>query len=82
MLEALHRTCRRTGSNNVTRCSVRPGPALPHGGADLVLIVDTYHHLTERPRYLARLARALSPGGASPIVTSRSGRCPSGRRRR
>lgn len=37
----------------------RLGPAC----ADLVLIIDTYHHLEGGPRYLQKLARVLRPGG-------------------
>jgi ubiquinone/menaquinone biosynthesis C-methylase UbiE len=38
-------------------------PLLPAASCDLVLIVDTYHHFRDRPRYLARLAQVLKPGG-------------------
>jgi SAM-dependent methyltransferase len=38
-------------------------PLLPPRSCDLVLIVDAYHHFPERPRYLARLAALLRPGG-------------------
>ena len=43
-------------------------PRLPAGRVDVVLIVDTYHHLDDRLHYLARLRRALGPGGRVAIV--------------
>ena len=43
-------------------------PRLPPGALDLVLIVDTYHHLDDRRAYLERLAAALKPGGRVAIV--------------
>ena len=43
-------------------------PRLPPGALDLVLIVDTYHHLDARRAYLDRLARTLKPGGRIAIV--------------
>jgi ubiquinone/menaquinone biosynthesis C-methylase UbiE len=43
-------------------------PRLPEGGVDLVLIVDTYHHVDSRVRYLRRLASRLRPGGRVAIV--------------
>jgi predicted methyltransferase len=43
-------------------------PRLPVAGADLILIVDTYHHIDGRRAYLPRLARFLRPGGRIAIV--------------
>jgi ubiquinone/menaquinone biosynthesis C-methylase UbiE len=43
-------------------------PRLPPGALDLVLIVDTYHHLDARRAYLDRLARTLKPDGRIAIV--------------
>jgi len=47
-------------------------PNLPEP-VDLILIVDTYHHLTDRPAYLQKLAGALKPGGRLAIVDFRKG---------
>jgi ubiquinone/menaquinone biosynthesis C-methylase UbiE len=38
-------------------------PRLPAASCDLVLAVDTYHHVPAGPAFLRRLARALRPGG-------------------
>ncbi|MCC6764543.1 MAG: class I SAM-dependent methyltransferase [Deltaproteobacteria bacterium] len=43
-------------------------PRLPPAALDLVLIVDTYHHLDARLAYLRRLAAALKPAGRVAIV--------------
>ena len=43
-------------------------PKLPDGGVDLVLVVNTYHHIENRVDYFARVKRALAPGGRLAIV--------------
>jgi ubiquinone/menaquinone biosynthesis C-methylase UbiE len=43
-------------------------PRLPTGLVDLVLIVDTVHHIDDRIAYLRRLQRALKPGGRVAVV--------------
>jgi ubiquinone/menaquinone biosynthesis C-methylase UbiE len=35
---------------------------------DMILIVDTYHHLPDRPAYFRALAKSLSPGGRIAII--------------
>ncbi|MBI3768208.1 MAG: class I SAM-dependent methyltransferase [Deltaproteobacteria bacterium] len=41
---------------------------LPAGAVDVVLIVDTFHHLDRRLEYLTRLRRVLKPRGRVAIV--------------
>jgi len=53
-------------------------PRLPRGGVDLLLIVDTFHHLDHRRAYLPQLARALRPGGRIAIVDWKAGELPEG----
>jgi len=53
-------------------------PRLPRAGVDLILIVDTYHHLDNRRAYLPRLTRALRPGGRIAIVDWKAGKLPEG----
>ena len=43
-------------------------PLLPDGGIDLVLTVDTYHHIDERPAYFRNLQRDLAPGGRVAVI--------------
>ena len=43
-------------------------PQLPDGSIDLILIVNTYHHIEDRPAYFARLKRDLSASGRVAII--------------
>ena len=43
-------------------------PLLPDGGVDLVLTVDTYHHIDERPTYFRNLKQDLAPGGRVAVI--------------
>jgi len=43
-------------------------PKLPDGQIDLVLLVNTYHHIERRPEYFARLRADLSSQGRVAIV--------------
>ena len=55
-------------SNVVAQVIAADDPGLPTAGVDRVLIVDTWHHLPDRPRYAAKLALALRPGGTLAVV--------------
>ena len=43
-------------------------PLLPDGGVDLVLTVDTYHHIEDRPTYFRNLRRDLTQGGRVAVI--------------
>jgi ubiquinone/menaquinone biosynthesis C-methylase UbiE len=43
-------------------------PQLPDGSIDLALIVNTYHHIEDRPAYFTRLKRDLSASGRVAII--------------
>lgn len=43
-------------------------PGVEPGSVDRFLIVDTWHHLADRPAYARRLAKALRPNGSIWIV--------------
>lgn len=53
-------------------------PFLPVGRIDLVLVVDTYHHIEGRTEYFARLRRVLREGGRLAIVEWKAGELPMG----
>lgn len=53
-------------------------PKLPARGVDLVLIVDTWHHLDDREHYLAKLAVGMKPGGRVAVVDFKKGDFPVG----
>lgn len=57
--------------SNVTVVRAHPGdPGLP-AAVDLVLLVNTYHHLPEPVAYLRGLAAHLRPGGRVAVVEAR-----------
>ncbi len=43
-------------------------PRLPDGTIDLVLIVNTYHHIEDRPVYFRNLQADLAPGGRVAVI--------------
>ncbi len=53
-------------------------PRLPDGEIDLVLVVNTWHHIDDRLTYLEKLERALSPQGRVAIVDYHEGELPVG----
>ena len=53
-------------------------PRLPAQAVDLVLIVDTWHHIDDRVHYLAKLAAGLKAGGSVAVVDFRKGDFPVG----
>jgi len=53
-------------------------PKLPAKEVDLVLIVDTWHHIDDRLHYLAKLAAGLAPGGRVAVVDFKKGDFPVG----
>lgn len=59
---------RREGLANLTAVEAAPhDPRLPRA-VDLVLMVNTYHHVAERPAYFGRLRQSLRPGGRVAII--------------
>jgi len=55
--------------------AVQAGPSSPNlpEPVDVVLVVDTYHHIPDRPAYFAGLKARLTPGGRVAIVDFRKG---------
>jgi arsenite methyltransferase len=69
MNEYLRERMTRAGIDNVEVILGRfEDPLLPDGGVDLVLVVDTYHHLDDRPAYFRNLHRDLAPGGRIAVI--------------
>ncbi|MBX3186133.1 MAG: class I SAM-dependent methyltransferase [Labilithrix sp.] len=60
---------KREGLANV-RAVLAPAsdPTLPAAKVDRVLVVDTWHHIDDRPAYARKLAASLAPGGGVYIV--------------
>ena len=53
-------------------------PKLPVGEIDLVLTVNTWHHIENRTAYLAKLRRCLRIGGRVTVIDYRMGDLPQG----
>ncbi len=53
-------------------------PMLPDGEIDLILIVNTWHHIKKRTTYLEVLRQSLSPQGRIALIDFRAGELPVG----
>jgi SAM-dependent methyltransferase len=59
---------RREGLANLTSVQAAPDSARLPRPVDLVLVVDTYHHIAQRPDYFRRLRESLRAGGRVAII--------------
>jgi ubiquinone/menaquinone biosynthesis C-methylase UbiE len=79
MVRYLNRRLRDEGIRNVATILADPDdPLLPDASIDRALIVDTWHHIDAKEVYLARLRRALRPGGQVVHIDFRKGNLPVG----
>ncbi len=51
-----------------TRLAEEDDPHLAPNEADIVLLVNTYHHINNRPQYFAAVRKDLKPGGFLMVV--------------
>ena len=71
MVKHVERRAKGAGLANVTGVHAASGdPKVPEK-ADLILLVDVYHHIEERVRYFEKIAVALKSGGRVAIVDFR-----------
>lgn len=71
MVKHLADRAKRERLKNVTAVAGEPGdPRLP-AKADLVILVDVYHHIDNRERYFRQLQNSLKPGGRVAIIDFR-----------
>jgi ubiquinone/menaquinone biosynthesis C-methylase UbiE len=64
MIRHLNRRLRDASLRNVVTVLSDPDdPLLPDASVDRFVIVDTWHHVEDQPKYLALLKRMLKPGG-------------------
>lgn len=68
MVRYLAERARREGLANVTAVQAAPDDARLPRPVDLVIVVNTYHHIGERSTYFGRLRRSLRPGGRLAII--------------
>jgi SAM-dependent methyltransferase len=72
MVKYLADRARREGLKNVIAVAATPGdPRLPEK-ADLIILVDVYHHIDDRERYFRKLSGSLKPGGRIAIIDFRA----------
>jgi ubiquinone/menaquinone biosynthesis C-methylase UbiE len=69
LVRHLRERAEKEKTDNVVPILASPdNPRLPRGAVDLVLLVDTFHHLDQRVAYFGRLRRTLAPGGRVAVV--------------
>ena len=71
MVKHLAERAKRDGLGNLVAVAATPGdPKLPEK-ADLVILIDVYHHVESRERYFAALRDSLRPGGRVAVIDFR-----------
>mgnify|MGYP001561664962 CR=1 FL=1 len=71
MVKHLSERAKHEGLNNVTAVTGAPdNPRLPEK-ADLIILVDVYHHVGDRERYFRLLQNSLKPGGRLAVIDFR-----------
>ena len=71
MVKHLAERAQREGLKNIVAVAgAADDPRLP-AKVDLVLMVDVYHHISDRERYLRKLQASLKPGGRIAIIDFR-----------
>ena len=68
----------KTGGNIETRLTAPDWPSLKPGEADIVLIVDTFHHIENRIEYLKKLKGVLGKAGLLVIIDFKKEKSPPG----
>ena len=68
MVKYLAARAKREGLHNLTAVTGAPDDARLPQKVDLVLMVDTYHHVEQREAYFRKLSRSLKPGGRVAII--------------
>lgn len=59
---------REKTANVVPVLASTDNPRLPATGVDVVLVLDTYHHIDDRPAYFEKMKRALRPNGRVAVI--------------
>ena len=71
MVKYLAERAKREGMGNVTSVAATPGAAKLPEKADLVILVDVYHHVENREHYFETLRTFLKSGGRVAIIDFR-----------
>ena len=71
MVKYLADRAKREGLKNISAVAGAPAdPRLPEK-ADLIILVDVYHHIEDRERYFSKLRDSLKPGGRIAVIDFR-----------
>ncbi|HQR72626.1 MAG TPA: class I SAM-dependent methyltransferase [Burkholderiaceae bacterium] len=68
MVKYLAERAKRDGLKNLQPVQAKPDDAALPERMDRILLVDTYHHITDRVTYFRRLRSSLAPGGQVAII--------------
>ena len=68
MVKHLAERAKTNGLQNLTAVAATPDDARIPDKADVVLLVDVYHHIEKREAYFRRLGDSLKPGGRIAII--------------
>jgi len=71
MVKYLAERAKRDGLKNLIAVTGAPGNPLLPEKVDLILMVDTFHHIEDRDRYFRTLHDSLKPGGRIAIIDFR-----------
>jgi len=71
MVKYLGERAKREGLANLKPVQAAAGDARLPAKADLVLLVDVYHHIEARERYFRELAASIKPGGLLAVIDFR-----------
>jgi predicted methyltransferase len=71
MVKYLADRAQREGLRNVIAVAAAPGEAKLPEKADLVVLVDVFHHIEQRERYFDKLRASLKPGGRVAVIDFR-----------
>jgi SAM-dependent methyltransferase len=71
MVKYLAERAKRDGLKNLIAVKGAPGDPLLPEKVDLILMVDTFHHIEDRDRYFRTLHDSLKPGGRIAIIDFR-----------
>lgn len=79
LVEWMTKRAARDGTPNVSpRLGAADDPGLKPAEVDLILLVDTYHHIGDRVDYFTRLRQTVRPGGRLVVVDFKPGDLPVG----
>jgi len=62
------RALKEKTANVVPVLALADDPFVPKGRADMVLVVDTYHHIDDRLAYFRRVRETLAPAGRVVVI--------------